>query len=41
MIKNCDISEDRMILKAFGGTQKAYDSTGSEQRVVLFRIIFE
>ena len=41
MIKNCDISEDRMILKAFGGTQKAYDSTDSEQRVVLFRIIFE
>ena len=29
-----------MIIKAFGGTQKAYDSTDSEQRAVLLRIIF-
>lgn len=38
--KNFNIPEDRIVIKAFGGEQKAYDSTNSEQRVVLFRIIF-
>ncbi len=38
--KNYNIPEEKIIIKAFGGTQKAYDSTDSEQRAVLLRIIF-